>query len=70
MADEPERDVQRRGPDVLTLIFGIGTLLVSAFVLTDGRLWVPSLDPRWILAGGALAVGLCLLMVSLRGRRR
>lgn len=70
MADyEPEREVQRRGPDVLTLVAGIATLLVSAFVLTDGALWIPSLDPRWILAGGALVVGLCLLMMSVRGRR-
>jgi hypothetical protein len=27
------------------------------------------LDPRWLLAGGAAAVGLMLLVGSLRGRR-
>ncbi len=67
---ERESEVRRRGPDLLTLIAGIGTLLVSAYVLTDGALWIPSLDPRWLLAGGALVVGLALLMLSLRGRRR
>ena len=67
---ERESEVRRRGPDLLTLIAGIGTLLVSAYVLTDGALWIPSLDPRWLLAGGALVVGLFLLMLSLRGRRR
>jgi hypothetical protein len=67
---EQEREVDRRGPDALTLIAGIATLLVSAYVLTDGALWVPSLDPRWLVAGVALVVGLFLLMLSLRGRRR
>jgi hypothetical protein len=67
---EPQREVRRRGPDVLTLVAGIATLLVSAFVLTDGALWIPSLDPRWLVAGGALVVGLFLLMASLRGGRK
>lgn len=67
---EQEPEVRRRGPDLLTLIVGIGTLLVSAYVLTDGALWIPSLDPRWLVAGVALVVGLFLLMLSLRGRRR
>ena len=67
---EREPEVRRRGPDALTLVAGIATLLVSAYVLTDGALWIPSLDPRWLLAGGALVVGLFLLMLSLRGRRR
>ena len=67
---EQDREAQRQGPDGLTLVAGIATLLVSAFVLTDGALWIPSLDPRWLLAGGALVVGLFLLMLSLRGRRR
>jgi hypothetical protein len=69
-SERSDREVGRRGPDVLTLIFGIGTLLVSAFVLTDGALWIPSLDPRWLVAGGALVVGLFLLTASLRGGRK
>ncbi len=67
---EREPEVRRRGPDVLTLLAGIATLLVSAYVLTDGAIWIPSLDPRWLLAGGALVVGLLLLMLSVRGRGR
>lgn len=67
---EQEPEVRRRGPDLLTLIAGIATLLVSAYVLTDGALWIPSLDPRWAVATVALVVGLFLLMLSLRGRRR
>jgi hypothetical protein len=67
---DTEREVEKRGPDLLTLIVGVATLIVSAYVLTDGNLWVPSVDPRWIIAGGALVVGLILLGSSLRGRKR
>jgi hypothetical protein len=60
----------RRGPDPLALVVGLLTLgmAASAFV---GE--VPSLagfDPRWLLAAGAAAIGLLLLVGSLRGRRR
>ena len=62
-----ERD---RGPDPLALVVGLLTLgmATSAFV---GE--VPSLaglDARWLLAAGAAAIGLLLLVGSLRGRRR
>ncbi len=67
---DTEREVEKRGPDLLTLIVGVATLIVSAYVLADGNLWVPSVDPRWIIAGGALVVGLILLGSSLRGRKR
>jgi hypothetical protein len=61
---------RRRGPDPLALIVGLLTLgmAASAFV---GE--VPSLagfDARWLLAAGAAAIGLLLLVGSLRGRRR
>jgi hypothetical protein len=65
-----ETKVESRRPDLLTLIAGVATLLVSAYVLTDGALWLPSIDPRWLLAGGAMLVGLLLLGSSLRGSRR
>jgi hypothetical protein len=67
---DTDREVERRGPDLFTLLAGVATLLVSAYVLTDGALWVPSLDPRWLLAGGALVVGLIMLIASMRGKRR
>lgn len=66
MADR-EQNETRRFPDVLTLIAGIGTLLVSAYVLTDGAFSVP--NPTWLLAGGALLVGILMLASSLRGKR-
>jgi hypothetical protein len=49
---------------------GIATLLMAAYVLTDGRTWLPSFDPRWLLAGGAVLVGLLLLGSSVRRRNR
>jgi hypothetical protein len=60
---------RRRGPDPLALVVGLLTLgmATSAFV---GE--VPSLaglDARWLLAAGAAAIGLLLLVGSLRGRR-
>jgi hypothetical protein len=64
------QETRRRGPDPLALIVGLLTLgmAASAFV---GE--VPSLagfDARWLLAAGAAAIGLLLLVGSLRGRRR
>jgi len=74
VADHDEmarRDTGRRGPDPITLVAGLLTLVASGYVLTDGALWVPGLDPRWLLAGAALLVGVLLLAGSLRnGRHR
>jgi hypothetical protein len=68
--NDSEREVCRRGPDVFTLIMGIATLGVSGYVLSDGELWFPEIDPRWVVAGVALVVGVILLGASLRGRKR
>ncbi|GAA2964996.1 hypothetical protein [Actinokineospora diospyrosa] len=67
MADETKTP---RRIDPLTLIAGLATLAAAAFVLTDGRIWLPSLDPRWLLAGVAVLVGVLLLGGSLRGKRK
>lgn len=64
---EPTR---RRWPDLFTLLTGIATLIVSSYILSDGRLWMPTVDPRWLITGGALLVGVLLLVSSLRGGRR
>lgn len=66
---DTEREVERRGPDLLTLIVGLAALVVSAYVLSDGALWVPEIDARWVLAGGALTVGIVMLSASLRRKR-
>jgi hypothetical protein len=65
------RTVSRRGgPDPIALIAGLATLGVAAYLLTDGSEWLPPIDPRWIIAGGALLIGLLLMALSLRSGRR
>ena len=62
---------RRRGfPDPLNLIMGLVTLGVAAYALTDGAWGLPAVDPKWIIAGGALLVGLLMLGASLRPRKR
>lgn len=60
----------RRRPDLLAMIAGLGTLMVAGYVLSDGAMWLPSVSPTWLLAGGAVLVGLLMLGTSLRGSRR
>jgi hypothetical protein len=59
----------RRGPDLVTLLFGVGALLVSAAALTGGSGLLPGGDPRWLLAGGAVLVGALLLIGTLHRPR-
>jgi hypothetical protein len=61
---------RRRFPDPLALIVGLVTLVVSAYALSDGAFDLPGIDPRWLIGGGALFVGLMLLGASLRPNRR
>jgi hypothetical protein len=68
--DSAQTETRRRRPDLFTLIAGLATLFVSSYVLTDGAVWWPSVDGRWVLTGGALVVGALLLASSLRGGRR
>ena len=70
MTDSPNRPAKRRGLDPLTLLFGIGALLVSGAALTNGSGLLPDVDPRWLLAGGAVLVGLLLLIGTMRGGSR
>ncbi|WP_206787806.1 hypothetical protein [Amycolatopsis sp. MtRt-6] len=68
--DNPAETPPAKRVDVFTLIVGIATLLVSAYVLSDGASWLPSFDFRWVIAGGAVFVGLLLLAASFGGKRR
>ncbi|HEX6345731.1 hypothetical protein [Umezawaea sp.] len=68
MADQ---EVEPRGGfDVVALVFGLGAALVSAFVLTGGTNWPDFFDLRWVIAGGAIVVGLALLAGSVLRQRR
>ncbi|AXB49025.1 hypothetical protein [Amycolatopsis albispora] len=59
-----------RRVDVFTLLIGIATLGASAYVLTDGALPLPGFDPRWLVAGAAVLIGLLLLGASFSGKKR
>lgn len=62
---------RKRRFDPLALIAGIATLLVSSFVLTDGRVWQALPDARWLIAGVAVIGGLMLLLGStMRGKNK
>ncbi|WP_199434350.1 hypothetical protein [Qaidamihabitans albus] len=58
-----------RGVDVFTLIAGLATLGVSGYILSDGASWFPGVDLRWVLAGGAVLVGVLMLAASMRSDR-
>jgi hypothetical protein len=66
--EETERRPQRHRVNLVTLVFGVATVLVSAYVLSDGASWLPGLDARWVLAGGAVFIGLVMLGASMRRR--
>jgi hypothetical protein len=69
-ADETHALTPRRGPDLLTLITGLGALGIAGTALLGGIPWLPEVDPRWVLAALALVVGLLLVISSLRSPRR
>jgi hypothetical protein len=69
---EQEHDTavpRRRGPDPLTLLVGLATLAMAVVAFTGTLPDLAWLDVRWVLAVGAAAVGLVLLVGSLRHRR-
>ena len=66
---DPAPATRRRGPDPLALIVGLATLAMAVFAFVGELPDLSGVDPRWLLAGGAAAVGLVLLVGSLRGRK-
>lgn len=67
-----EREVvsRRRMPDLLTLLCGIVALAVATTAIIGSTAWLPPVDARWLLAGGAMVFGLLLLVGSLRPGKR
>jgi hypothetical protein len=64
-----DRKARRRGPDVMTLVVGLLALAMAVAGFAGQAPDLSGFDPRWLLATGAAAVGLWLLVGSLRGRR-
>jgi hypothetical protein len=64
--DEAPALTARRGPDLLTLVAGLGSLGIATTALLGGVTWLPDVDGRWVLAALALLVGLLLVIGSLR----
>ncbi|MDQ2880184.1 MAG: hypothetical protein M3Y48_02725 [Actinomycetota bacterium] len=67
--DDTAAPTPRRGPDLLTLVAGVGSLGIAATALLGGVTWLPDIDGRWVLAAMALLVGLLLVISSLRPAR-
>ncbi|PRY43635.1 hypothetical protein [Umezawaea tangerina] len=68
MADQ---EIEPRGGfDIVAFVFGVGALLAAGFVLTGGDYWPDFLDLRWVVAGGAIVIGLGLLAGSVLRQRR
>jgi hypothetical protein len=65
----PAKETRRRGPDPLSLVVGLLTLGMAASAFVGEVPSLAGLDARWLLAAGAAAIGLLLLVGSLRGRR-
>ncbi|MEY7973122.1 hypothetical protein AB8O38_14095 [Saccharomonospora xinjiangensis] len=70
MADNDNRKATPHTVELFTLLAGLATLLVSAYVLSDADTWLGQVDLRWVLAGGAVTVGLLMLAASVSPRRR
>ncbi|GAA0525369.1 hypothetical protein GCM10011581_14600 [Saccharopolyspora subtropica] len=61
---EPNRRPDRDGPDMVTLVAGLLSLATAGYVLFGGGGQL-----RWVLAVAAVAVGVVMLVASLRPRR-
>nr|WP_157608743.1 hypothetical protein [Saccharomonospora glauca] len=69
MADDGRKSAPRTW-DLFSLLAGIATLFVSFYILTDAHTWLGEVALRWLLAGGAVAVGVLMLVSSMRPRKR
>jgi hypothetical protein len=65
---DPVAPARRRGPDPLALVVGLATLAMAVFAFVGELPDLSGFDPRWLLAGGAVVVGLMLLVGNLRNR--
>ena len=69
-SNETVSPTARRGPDLLTLVAGLGALGLAAATLLRSTAWLPNVDGRWVIAVLALIIGGFLVIASLRPQRR
>lgn len=65
MSTGPDTTVapQRRSPDPVALVAGLVAVVLAVLAMVGV---LAAVDPRWVLAGGAVAVGLAVLLTTLR----
>lgn len=68
--DAPKPATRRRGPDLPLLLAALVSLAVAVLALVGWMPAPPSFDPRWLLAGVVILIGLVLLATSARPRGR
>ena len=56
---------QRQGPDLVTLVAGLLALALTAHIMIGG----PVAALLWVVPVGAVALGVAMLLASLRTRR-
>jgi hypothetical protein len=67
-SDGGTTEKRRRMPDLLTLIVGLVSLGIAGSGFLGRAPDLQAFDPRWLLAGGAVVLGLVLLLASVRRR--
>ncbi len=70
MGEDGSGTPARRTPDLLMLLAGLLSLGVATAAFVGQVPDLSGVDARWLLAAGAVVVGLLMLVGSLRGRRR
>lgn len=65
-----EQVERRRAPDALTLMMGLVCIAAAVLTLVGWMPAMPLFDVRWLLAAGAVLVGLLLLAASVRSPKR
>ncbi|WP_433800383.1 hypothetical protein [Actinomycetospora sp. CA-084318] len=58
----------RRGPDPIALLVGLVCLAVASLAMISPATLV-AVDPRWVLAGAAVVIGVGALLTTVRRRR-
>jgi hypothetical protein len=61
---------RRGGPRLFTLLIGIGGLIAAAYAITDGAFTHVPLGLTGLIAGGAVLMGLLIMVWTIRPSTR